>query len=414
MNKTLFHAALCAMSLALPAFADDVSDTGTQRKAIAADLNRKGFELFDTVCKANPKENIFISPYSIDGAFGMVYCGAKGKTADEIRSVLGLPGDAISIGAFFDATAKQYAAAEKTEILVSNSVWTDTDQHVLPSFMEMIEKYYGGAFYKEDFGQPAKVAAKINSYVESKTKNMIKDLLTPDFFSKDSAMVLLNTLYFEAKWRDPFPKDDTKDMQFHQFGGKDKDVRMMYQKSPRIAYFANHDDNVHAVILPYDNPRFELVALMPMREGDDRGEAALKDITGKIGAKLDSWLEDRTFGETRLWLPKTDLTCKLNLGKTLQGLGMKTPFSDFADFSGIDTEEALKIENVVHKTALKMDEVSTKAAAATAIGMVRITSIGMPDPENIFRADRPFLVLIRDNETGLILFMGRINDPVAK
>ena len=279
---------------------------------------------------------------------------------------------------------------------------------------KMIDKYYGGAFYKEDFGQPAKVAAKINSYVESKTKNMIKDLLTPDFFSKDSAMVLLNTLYFEAKWRDPFPKDDTKDMQFHQFGGKDKDVRMMYQKSPRIAYFANHDDNVHAVILPYENPRFELVALMPMREGDDRGEAALKDITGKIGAKLDSWLEDRTFGETRLWLPKTDLTCKLNLGKTLQGLGMKTPFSDFADFSGIDTEEALKIENVVHKTALKMDEVSTKAAAATAIGMVRITSIGMPDPENIFRADRPFLVLIRDNETGLILFMGRINDPVAK
>ena len=94
--------------------------------------------------------------------------------------------------------------------------------------------------------------------------------------------------------------------------------------------------------------------------------------------------------------------------------GMKTPFSNFADFSGIDTEEALKIENVVHKTALKMDEVSTKAAAATAIGMARITSIGMPDPVNDFRADRPFLVLIRDNQTGLILFMGRINDPVAK
>ena len=119
-------------------------------------------------------------------------------------------------------------------------------------------------------------------------------------------------------------------------------------------------------------------------------------------------------GETRVWLPKTDLTCKLDLSKTLQGLGMKTPFSNFADFSGIDTEEALKIENVVHKTALKMDEVSTKAAAATAIGMARITSIGMPDPVHQFRADRPFMVLIRDNQTGLILFMGRINDPAAK
>lgn len=405
MKKHLFHAALCAMSLALPAFADEAAD-----QKVAADLNRKGFELFDAVCKADAKGNTFISPYSIDGAFGMVYCGAKSKTADEIRSVLGLPADPAVCGAFFGSLAKQYAEAEKTEILVSNSVWTDTDQNVLPEFTEMIKKYYGGAFYKEDFGQSAKVAAKINAYVEARTKNMIKDLLTPDFFSKDTAMVLLNTLYFEAKWANPFPKDDTKPMVFTQFGGSEKEVRMMYQKS-RIAYCSAPQDNVHAIILPYENRRFELVALMPIDGGTDHGEAALKTITASIGEKLDSWLERRARGETRVWLPKTDLTCKLDLNKTLQGLGMKNPFSNFADFSGIDTEEALKIENVVHKTALKMDEVSTKAAAATAIGMARITSIGMPDPVNVFRADRPFLVLIRDNQTGLILFMGRVNDP---
>ncbi len=281
---------------------------------------------------------------------------------------------------------------------------------MLPEFTEMIKKYYGGAFYKEDFGQSAKVAAKINAYVESRTKNMIKDLLTPDFFSKDTAMVLLNTLYFEAKWANPFPKDDTQPMVFTQFGGTEKEVQMMFQKS-RIAYCSAPQDNVHAIILPYENRRFELVALMPIDGGIDHGEAALKTITANIGEKLDSWLERRARGETRVWLPKTDLTCKLDLNKTLQGLGMKNPFSNFADFSGIDTEEALKIENVVHKTALKMDEVSTKAAAATAIGMARITSIGMPDPVNVFRADRPFIVLIRDNQTGLILFMGRVNDP---
>lgn len=405
MKKQLFHAALCAASLALPAFAAEAAD-----QKVAADLNRKGFELFDTVCKADAKKNMFISPYSIDGAFGMVYCGAKGKTAEEIRSVLGLPADPAACGAFFDAIAKQYAEAEKTEILVSNSVWTDTKQNVLPEFTGMIKKYYGGAFYKEDFRQSAKVAAKINAYVEARTKNMIRDLLTPDFFSKDTAMVLLNTLYFEAKWANPFPKDDTRPMMFTQFGGTEKEVRMMFQKS-RIAYCSAPQDNVHAIILPYENRRFELVALMPIDGGADHGEAALKTITASIGEKLDSWLESRARGETRVWLPKTDLTCKLDLNKTLQGLGMKNPFSNFADFSGIDTEEALKIENVVHKTALKMDEVSTKAAAATAIGMARITSIGMPDPVNVFRADRPFIVLIRDSQTGLILFMGRVNDP---
>ena len=407
MKKTLFHAALCAMSLAIPAFGEDPAGE-------AVEMNRQGFKLFDTVCQADAKGNMFISPYSIDGAFGMVYCGAKGSTADEIRKTLGLPDDPEQFGAFFDALAKQYAEAEKTEILVSNSVWTDTDQNVLPSFTEMIKKYYGGAFYKEDFRQSAKVAAKVNAYVEARTKNMIKDLLTPDFFSKDTSMVLLNTLYFEAKWARPFPKDSTKAMTFHQFDGKEKEVQMMYQKDNAIAYYANHQDNVHAIVLPYENRRFELVALMPINEGADQGEAALKTITASIGDKLGSWLERRSHGETRVWLPKTDLTCKLDLNKTLQGLGMKTPFSNQADFSGIDTEEALKIENVVHKTALKMDEVSTKAAAATAIGMARITSIGMPDPVNIFRADRPFLVLIRDNQTGLILFMGRINDPDAK
>ena len=405
MKKTLFFTALCAASMALPGFADEAAEQKT-----AAELNREGFKLFDTVCKADAKGNMFISPYSIDGAFGMVYCGAKGSTADEIRKTLGLPADPADCGAFFDTLAKQYAEAEKTEILVSNSVWTDTDQNVLPEFREMIQKYYGGAFYKEDFGQSAKVAAKINAYVEARTKNMIKDLLTPDFFSKDTSMVLLNTLYFEAKWAKAFPKDSTKPMTFHQFGGKEKEVQMMYQKDS-IAYYANHQDNVHAIVLPYENRRFELVALMPISDGGDQGEAALNTIVGSIGEKLDSWLERRSRGETRVWLPKTDLTCKLNLNKTLQGLGMRTPFSNQADFSGIDTEERLKIENVVHKTALKMDEVSTKAAAATAIGMARITSIGMPDPVNDFRADRPFLVLIRDNQTGLILFMGRVNDP---
>ena len=410
MKKTLFHAALCAMSLALPAFADDAAD----QKAVASELNRQGFKLFDTVCKADAKKNMFISPFSIDGAFGMVYCGAKGTTADQIRKTLGLPADPAACGAFFDALMKQYAEAEKTEVLVSNSVWTDTKQNVLPEFTEMIKKYYGGAFYKEDFGQSAKVAAKINAYVEARTKNMIKDLLSSDFFSKDTAMVLLNTLYFEAKWANPFPKDNTKPMTFTQFGGVEKEVQMMYQKSTGIAYYANYQDNVHAIVLPYENRRFELVALMPIRGEADQGEADLNKMAASIGDKLDSWLGRRMRGETRVWLPKTDLTCKLDLGKTLQGLGMTTPFSNQADFSGIDTEEALKIENVVHKTALKMDEVSTKAAAATAIGMARITSIGMPDPVNEFRADRPFIVLIRDNQTGLVLFAGRINDPTAK
>ena len=125
MKKTLFHAALCAMSVALPAFADEAAD-----QKVAAELNRQGFKLFDTVCKADAKKNMFISPFSIDGAFGMVYCGAKGTTADEIRKVLGLPADPAACGAFFDALTKQYAEAEKTEVLVSTSIGQSAFLHI--------------------------------------------------------------------------------------------------------------------------------------------------------------------------------------------------------------------------------------------------------------------------------------------
>ena len=145
----------------------------------------------------------------------------------------------------------------------------------------------------------------------------------------------------------------------------------------------------------------------------------MKSILAKIGNKLDTWLTDPSPYETRVYLPKVDLTDSMRLKDTLKALGMPSAFSPFtADFSGMfdysknPGDERFYIEKVIHKTALKMDEYSTKAAAATAIiggfggGIPR-----QPPPENVFRADRPFLVLIRDNWTGLILFMGRINDP---
>ena len=406
---------LSALPLPLPA--DETAD-----RKIAADMNRHGFELFHLLSEKDSKENAFISPYSINSAFGLVYCGAKDRTAQEIRDTLGLPADPAECGRFFHAVSQEYAANKAVEVLVSNSVWYEQEYAglILPPFLAMIEKYYGGTFFKENFKKPEPLVAKVNAYVEDHTKNMIKDLLSPSDITENSFMILLNTLFFEAKWKTPFKKDDTKPMVFRNFDGSEKRIRMMYRSGYDIGYYFNEEDNVHAVILPYEDTRFELVALMPIRPGEDRGESAMKDIVAKIGTRLDTWLSNRSPYETRLWLPIVDLTCKYSLKDALEELGMPTPFSETqANFHGIadissDPEQRLKyiwIEKVIHKTALKMDEEKTQAAAATAIIMGGFGGAAMPPPTNTFRADRPYLVLIRDNKTGLILFAGRINDP---
>lgn len=389
------------------------------RQSIAADLNRQGFRLLRSLSEENETENKFISPYSIDSAFGMVYTGAKGRTLDEIRSVLGMPEGADTANTFFHAMAGQYHAAEKVDVLVSNSVWVDqrvTDL-IRPDYRRTIEAYYDGAFYVEDFTKKETVADKVNALVDQNTKGMIREVITPDDFTERTCMILLNTLFFEAKWLHPFKEEQTRPMPFYQFGGGSKQVRMMYQKR-RFDYYYCEEDNVHAVVLPYENPRFELVALMPVDPGADQGQAAMKSILAKIGDKLGSWLSKPSPYETRVWLPKVDLTDSMRLKDTLKALGMPSAFSPIADFSGIfdyskkpGLIERFYIEKVIHKTALKMDEYSTKAAAATAIMGGFGGGLMQPPPENVFRADRPYLVLIRDNWTGLILFMGRINAP---
>jgi serpin B len=391
-----------------------------RRQAIAADLNRQGFRLLQTLSEGKETENKFISPYSIDSAFGMVYTGAKGRTQEEIRSVLGMPADPADADTFFLLMSAQYQNAFDVDVLVSNSVWVDrrvTDL-IRPDYCRTIETYYGGAFYVEDFRQKATVADKVNALVDRNTKGMIRDIISPDDLTEQSRMILLNTLFFEAKWLYPFPVGATRPTPFHLFGGGTKQVQMMYQKR-HFDYYSCEEDNVHAVVLPYENDRFGLVALMPLKPGGDQGQAAMKSILAKIGDKLDTWLTDPSPYETRVYLPKVDLADTTRLKDPLKALGMPSPFSfATADFSGMfdyaknPGDERFFIEKVIHKTALKMDEFSTKAAAATAI----IGAFGggiprQPPPENIFRADRPFLVLIRDNRTGLILFMGRINDP---
>ncbi len=254
------------------------------RQAIAADLNRQGFRLLQRLGEEKETENKFISPYSLDCAFGMVYAGAKGATADEIRKVLGMPADPADADAFFLLMSTQYRNAFDVGVLVSNSVWADrrVKDLIRPDYHKTIETYYGGAFHVEDFSRKASVVKKVNALVDRNTRGMIKDVITPDDLTERTRMILLNTLFFEAKWMHPFQAEATWPTPFYMFGDRTKRVQMMYQKN-LFDYYSCEEDNVHAVVLPYENDRFELVALMPIESGLDQGQAAMKSILAKFG-----------------------------------------------------------------------------------------------------------------------------------
>lgn len=375
-------------------------------------LNKKGFELFKILCNDDAKANVFISPFSINSAFGMVYAGAKGDTAKQLSEVMGLPAEEKESSDYFGKLLKRYKETEGKDnsVYISNSIWTAEDQPLLDSYKAVIDAKFGGAFFRENFKAPAPLVAKINSYVEDHTGKMIKNLLSADDISKDTKMILLNTLYFKAKWFHKFAKSNTIKDTFHLFGGTNQRVDMMYQQE-EFAYFADAKSNVHGVVLPYQDVAYEMVLMMPQNAGSDQGEKALNEMIAQLPEKFQSWYDSAMSRKVQVWVPKTKTGYKKSLIPTLSKMGLALPFSDKADFSGIGGKKDLRIEFVIHQTALEMDEESTRAAAATAMGMARITSLGPVERTMMFRADRPFVCIIYDRNEQNVLFAGRITDP---
>eukprot|EP00796_Vickermania_ingenoplastis_P000237 gene238-116_t len=364
--------------------------------AMVSALNQAGFAMLHHLAASDAAGNLFLSPFSVGGAFGLAYTGAAGDTAAQIRTALGFPdGGVDACGELFATLHAAYAALDRIKVFVSNSIWADAALPVLPAYLDAVQRYYGGAFYQEDFAQGAAVAAKINAYVEDRTSRMIQNLLS-SHITRNTSMVLLNTLYFEADWANPFCADDTSDQPFALPGGGTRTVRLMYQKV-RLPYFVDDTAAAHGVVLPYKDPRFALIAVMPLEPGADQGVAGLDRLVARLAGDA----------ATHLHLPRTTLAYKAELSGPLQSLGIADAFTPRADFSGITAPSQLVVSSVIHQTALQMDEVSTRAAAATAMVM-ECCCLVEEDPPKEFRADRPFLVLIRDMDTGLVLFEGRL------
>jgi serine protease inhibitor len=361
--------------------------------------------------------NLFFSPYSISTAVAMTYAGARGQTEAQMAEVLHFPTVASQTparptldsmqfhSAFGEIIASLNERGEKGgyELTVANALWGQKGYGFLDSFLELVEANYGGSLNEVDFVRAAEAARKtINAWVEKKTNDKIKELIKPGVLSSLTRLVLTNAIYFKGNWARQFEKDKTQDAPFTLLSGRKVDVPMMNQKAD---FKYTETDDFQALELPYVDNELSMLILLP-REFD-----GLKEFEQRLTSEnLSQWLDKLYKREVIVSVPRFKMTSQFGLADVLKSMGMTDAFSaGRADFSGMDGKKDLFISAVIHKAYVDVNEEGTEAAAATGVTL-RLTSVG-PTKIAVFRADHPFLFLIRDNKTNSILFIGRVMNP---
>jgi len=349
--------------------------------------------------------NLFFSPYSISTALAMTYGGARGQTQREMAEILNFDMDQEKHHRAFSGLQSWMEAVQKkgaVRLSVANSLWCQRDEVFLKEFLGTMKRHYQAGLHSVDFARETEASRRaINTWVEKETERKIKDLIRPGVLDRYTRLVLCSAIYFRGNWASRFPEKRTKDADFFVTADRTVKVPMMTQKAD---FRWQKLDGLSAVDLPYKGGQLSMVVLLPAKaDGLPELEATL------TRDRLEGWmtkLDRGTSSEVVVSLPRFTTTCQFELSEALEAMGMPSAFSN-ADFSGMTEKPGLRITHVLHKAFVEVNEEGTEAAAATAVVMKR---------ESIqcafeFRADHPFLFLIREKQTGSVLFIGRISDP---
>ncbi len=347
-------------------------------------------------------ENVFFSPYSIFTAFSMVYEGAEGDTAEQIREAFNFSED-DRLRRMGSRQLHKMLNREDTgyEMKVGNAMWMQEEYEILKSFTDTIKNYYLSEANLLNFiADPEGSREIINNWVAKKTKDLIDELLPEGTISTDTRLVLTNAIYFKGDWKDEFDEGLTRDENFYVTPEETVEVPMMQRTEERYDYYEN--DNVQALRLPYKGEELSMLVVLPK----DKNISALENSL--TVEKRNYWRENLFSTDVDVYLPKFKLDTNYSLVDVLSKMGIIDAFTEkVADFSGIEPRRELFISSVVHDAVISVDEKGTEAAAATGV-VFDIESITM---SKTFRADHPFLFFIEENETGYILFMGKVGRP---
>ena len=376
--------------------------TGTE--AIAEGNNKFAIDLYSKL--KSEDGNVFFSPYSISTAIGMTYPGAENETEKQIAKVFhfteGQKETCKSFG-MLQSHLNNIQKKENIKLAIANVIWTQEGVKFLQNYLDLLKKDFQSEINHADFRDPGnceKARQEINSLVEKKTQGKIKETI-PKGALNNKIMVLVNAIYFKGDWQIKFNEKYTnKDGVFFPSPDKKITVPMMYQSK---SFKYGEDESTMALELPYKGKETSMLILLPKEK--DGIQALEKSLTYDYLQKLQKRMSKR---KVDVLLPKFKIENEFELSKTLSGMGMKDAFlSSDADFSGMLGKEGLYISKAFHKAFVEVDENGTEAAATSVVTKTFQSARARP----VFKADHPFIFIIRENSTGTILFMGRMSNP---
>ncbi|MBZ5658488.1 MAG: serpin family protein [Acidobacteriia bacterium] len=358
----------------------------------------------------NRSGNLFFSPESISTALAMTYAGARADTAAEMAKTLHFtlpPGQLHSaMGALL---RDRNAAHDGYQLKEADALWVQTGYSLLSEFLTLNKDNYLAGLNQVEFKGATEASRQtINLWVEQRTENKIRELLQPGSLDSHTRLVLTNAIYFKGNWEEQFKNEDTKNEDFRLSAARPIKTSLMHM-TKGFNYFDGGSFQV--LEIPYKQKSLSMIVLLPKAmEGLSAFEQSLTP------AKLQQWLGQLRPAQTVIvTMPKFKMEAQFRLGDTLIAMGMKEAFDrEKADFSGLASRETMQrdgnlyVSAVIHKAYVDVNEEGTEAAAATA---VIAKSLALLRPPIIFRADHPFMFLIRDNRFGSILFIGRMTNP---
>jgi serpin B len=389
-------------SEAVPASAGEVAELVAGNTAFALDLHQ---------VLRQQDGNLFYSPYSLSLALAMTYAGARGETEAQMADAMHYTLSQARLHPAFAALSQALASrgegaagreGEGFRLNVANALWGQEGYDFLAEFLDVVDRAYGAGLRRVDYvGAPDEARQTINDWVANETEDRIRDLIPEGVIDALTRLVLTNAIYFNAAWAEPFEEDMTRDGPFHLLDGDQVSVPLMHGTS---SFGYARGQGYQAVELPYDGHQLSMVILLP-----DAGEFEAFEATLDAPA-LETVLDGLAYESVALAMPRFEFSAKFRLEEALAALGMVDAFTGAADFSGMTGNRDLFLSAVVHQAFVSVDEAGTEAAAATAV--VASLTAAPAEPLEV-TVDRPFLFLIRDLETGAVLFLGRVLDPSA-